>query len=132
MKTLSIRQPWAWLISQGYKDIENRLWRTSFRGPLLIHAARTMTLESYLDACHTAEIASAFTGREIIIPDFDDLERGGIVGTCEMTDCVSRHPSPWFFGDYGFVLAKAKLLPFFPCPGKLGFFDVLGRVVPAA
>ncbi len=27
MKALSIKQPWAWLICAGYKDIENRSWR---------------------------------------------------------------------------------------------------------
>lgn len=27
MKALSIRQPWAWLICAGYKDIENRDWK---------------------------------------------------------------------------------------------------------
>ena len=25
MKALSIRQPWAWLICSGYKDIENKI-----------------------------------------------------------------------------------------------------------
>ena len=33
MKILSVRQPWAWLIVAGHKDIENRKWRTSYRGP---------------------------------------------------------------------------------------------------
>lgn len=27
MKALSIRQPWAWLIANGHKDIENRTWQ---------------------------------------------------------------------------------------------------------
>jgi hypothetical protein len=40
MKALSIRQPWASLIVAGYKDIENRSWRTSYRGPVLIHSAQ--------------------------------------------------------------------------------------------
>ena len=26
MKALSIRQPWAWLVCKGYKDIDNRTW----------------------------------------------------------------------------------------------------------
>ncbi|WP_245839042.1 ASCH domain-containing protein [Yersinia kristensenii] len=39
MKALSIRQPWAWLIVNGYKDIENRTWNTKCRGPVLIHAS---------------------------------------------------------------------------------------------
>jgi ASCH domain len=40
MKALSVRQPWAWLIIAGHKDVENRSWTTTYRGPLLIHAAR--------------------------------------------------------------------------------------------
>lgn len=40
MKALSIRQPWAWLIVAGYKDIENRSWPTNFRGRVYIHASR--------------------------------------------------------------------------------------------
>ena len=43
MKALSIRQPWAWLIVHGRKDIENRSWRTKFRGRFLVHAAQGMT-----------------------------------------------------------------------------------------
>lgn len=40
MKALSILQPWAWLITAGHKDIENRRWWTNYRGPFLIHAGK--------------------------------------------------------------------------------------------
>src|SRR5215472_1457845 len=40
MKALSVRQPWAWLIVNGYKPVENRNWLTKFRGRLLIHAGQ--------------------------------------------------------------------------------------------
>ena len=40
MKVLSIRQPWAWLIMTGLKDVENRTWNTDFRGQFAIHASR--------------------------------------------------------------------------------------------
>lgn len=40
MKVLSIRQPWAWLIMTGLKDIENRTWNTDFRGRFAIHASK--------------------------------------------------------------------------------------------
>ena len=36
---LSVRQPWAGLIVKGIKAIENRTWRTHYRGDLLIHAS---------------------------------------------------------------------------------------------
>ena len=44
---LSIRQPWAWLIVNGHKDIENRDWPTNFRGRLLVHAGQTMARRYY-------------------------------------------------------------------------------------
>jgi ASCH domain len=37
-RLLTIRQPWAWAIIYGGKDVENRSWLTKHRGPLLIHA----------------------------------------------------------------------------------------------
>lgn len=33
LPAISIRQPWAWLILNAGKDIENRDWPTNFRGP---------------------------------------------------------------------------------------------------
>lgn len=47
MKALSIRQPWAWAILNADKDIENRDWRTNFRGRIAVHAAKTMTRDDY-------------------------------------------------------------------------------------
>lgn len=38
MKALSIRQPWAWLILHGGKDMENRSRRTHMRGRICVHA----------------------------------------------------------------------------------------------
>lgn len=45
---LSVRQPWAWLILHAGKDIENRTWRTRYRGPLLIHASKAIDTVAYL------------------------------------------------------------------------------------
>lgn len=41
MKTLSLWQPWATLIAIGAKQYETRSWGTSYRGPLVIHAAKS-------------------------------------------------------------------------------------------
>ena len=40
MYALTIHQPWAWAIMAGIKRVENRTWRTSHRGPLVIHAGK--------------------------------------------------------------------------------------------
>jgi len=118
LKALSIRQPWAWLIVNGHKDIENRNWPTRLRGTIAVHAAKGMTREEYGDALALAE------DQGVTLPAFEELERGGIVGTVEIVDCVDQDASPWFFGDYGFVLKNARPLPFQFLRGKLGFFPV--------
>jgi len=118
MKALSIRQPWAWLIVNGYKLVENRSWHSSYRGPLLIHAGKGMTNYEYEDAYNLAARLDLF------LPFKGDLEYGGIVGSVEMIDCVNAYGSPWFFGPYGFVFRSAKPLPFRPMRGKLGIFHV--------
>lgn len=118
MKALSIRQPWAWLIVNGFKDIENRVWRAHFRGRILIHASKGMTEDEYLDAFALAK------SNGVMLPPAIELQRGGMVGSAEITDCVTRSESPWFFGPFGFVMSNARPLKFAPCKGKLGFFDV--------
>ena len=116
---LSIRQPWAWLVVNGWKNIENRDWPTRVRGPILIHAGKTMTRADY-EACLL--FMAGFTCLEIPAPGC--LDRGGIVGRATILDCVTQHNSEWFTGQYGFVLADQKPLPFTPCKGALGFFKV--------
>ena len=38
MKVITIKQPWATLIAEGYKEYEFRTWKTKYRGDILIHA----------------------------------------------------------------------------------------------
>lgn len=75
-----------------------------------------MTRDEYEETSWTAD----YNGVEL--PPYEQLERGGIVGVAEIVDCVNRSESPWFFGEYGFVLRNAKPLPFHECKGALGFF----------
>lgn len=119
---LSIRQPWAWLILHGGKDVENRRWKTNFRGPVLIHAAKGMTRREYEDARDFSRLAN----RRVVLPDFGVLERGGIVGCVQIVDCVQDHESPstWSEGPFCFVLRNPKPLPFTLCRGALGFFNL--------
>lgn len=125
MKALSIRQPWAWLIAHGYKPVENRTWKTNYRGPILLHASQGMTRFEYEEAAAVA-IDAGVTN----LPAFESLERGGFVGAVDVVDCVESHQSPFFFGPYGFQLANAKPIPFVPFKGKLGFFEVTDEQVP--
>ena len=124
---IAVRQPWAHVIVQGWKDIENRSWPTRYRGPVCIHASKfdkrifAEDLEGYQE--------TIYLGIEVPTFDFDDLTFGAIIGVVDIVDCVTRSPSPWFFGDYGFVLANARSINPIPVKGMQGFFDWRSRVI---
>jgi hypothetical protein len=121
---ISVRQPWAWLIINAGKDIENRDWSTKRRGRVLIHASKSMTRDEYewaKDFCNIIRTRHAF---QCHFPNAKSLEHGGIIGSVEIVDCVTNSDSPWFQGRYGFVLRDPQPLPFYPCRGQLGFFRI--------
>ena len=115
LRAISIRQPFAWLVVNGIKDIENRSWRTNIRGPVLIQASLNQS-ELASDTCDDAQRIAG-----VRLPDEYDL--GGIVGIVEIVDCVRRHSSKWKEPTaWGWVLANARPLKFRPCKGAVGFF----------
>lgn len=92
---LSVHQPWASLIVNGYKDVENRTWCTNHRGPLLIHASH-----KYVDHDGWSAYSLLLGGR------LDDLPRGAIIGRVEVIDCVRDSTSSWAFpGHWHWLLA---------------------------
>lgn len=121
LPALSIRQPWAHAILHAGKDVENRNWPTRFRGRVLIHAAKGMDeddVDGFRDLLATRSIATpALKGLKV-----GDLQRGGIIGEVEIVDCVRASGSPWFVGDWGFVVRNPRPIAFAPCRGMLGFF----------
>lgn len=128
---LSIRQPWAWLIVNGFKDVENRTWPTKFRGPVWIHAGQTMTGPDFRACClfvNGLEWAPEVWKRLIeSFPSQTNLKAqcGGIVGRAEIVGCIDGNDSTdsqWFTGEWGFVMRQAAVVPFRKCKGALGFF----------
>lgn len=115
---LSVRQPWAWAIIHGGKDIENRSWQAvnhglSVRGSVAIHAAKGMTRSEY-------ETAAGFMrGIGVQCPAPATLLRGGIIG---WVDVVKESKNPWFFGPMGLVLSNPVACQFVPVAGALGYF----------
>lgn len=138
MKALSIKQPWAWLICAGIKDIENRDWFIG-RKPALggyfkdrvielpqriyVHAGKTP--EKY-----TEELIQYLGERGVAVISTlmlysDQIARGAIIGEVTITDCVTKSDSRWFVGKYGFVLTEPELYDKpIPYRGQLGFFEV--------
>lgn len=121
MKALSIRQPWAWLLIHGPKDIENRDWLTRYRGPVAIHAAKGMTREEWLNC---VEFVMNFD-RKLAdsIPPPDNLVRGAVIGLMDLRDCTTNSSSPWFQGKYGFLLRDPEPRDPIYVKGALGLWE---------
>ncbi|HTG26068.1 MAG TPA: ASCH domain-containing protein [Reyranella sp.] len=116
MKALSIQQPWAWLIAEGLKDIENRNWSTTYRGPIAIHAGKKLDV--------LADMYLRDRGWGERLPPAELLPKGGVVGFAEIIGCVRFSKSRWFQGPYGFELALQSRCDLIPCRGQLGLFEV--------
>ena len=134
-KCITVKQPWASLIVEGIKDIENRTWKTNFRGRILIHAGQNkLSPVRVLNEQQKAIVKSRMLWNECCLP-----ETGAIIGSVEIVDCVINHPSIWAektdldsihnhmfdpFYTYNWVLANPiKLDTPIPCKGKLSFWD---------
>lgn len=136
MKALSIKQPWATLIVEGVKDIENRTWKCpeKYIGQrVLTHASATPIDPSKLRNYLTEEMADAsisyFRNRK--------FPNGAIIGSVEIVGCDINHPSIWaeksklFMGSeipiiptYNWILANPRIFPDpIPAKGRLGFWD---------
>lgn len=127
MKVLSVRQPFAKMLAEGIggKNIENREWSTSFRGPLLIHASQTFEARAF------DWIYARLTPKErLLLPrEKQHYQFGGIIGVVKLVDVVTFSESPWFVGTYGWVFEQATPLPFMKLPGQRNLFDAPSWVV---
>lgn len=117
MKALSIRQPWATLIAAGAKNVENRTWSTSWRGPLAIHAALRWDRGAELDPLvEWAWPALAGPAAEAYpAPDAPAFAaRGVIVAVARLVDCHrSERACCWPWGSeasFHWVLADVRAL----------------------
>jgi len=145
MKALSIKQPWAWLICAGYKDIENRDWRIGRKprhGPyssrdvadfglelpcrIYVHAGKTDDHAELMAALGIIRDIYGMSDGSIIADNYRLFKAlGAIIGEVDITGCVEKSDSPWFVGKYGFTLANPALYEKpIPYRGQLGFFEV--------
>ena len=144
MRALSVKQPWAWLICAGYKDVENRNWHIGRHGPyqtqtacfclelpmrIYIHAGKILDKDGldWLLESESSPVTEDDLFKQLIERYYygNPDDRSKIIGEVDIVDCVSKHDSKWFTGPYGFVLANPKLYDApIPYSGKLGFFEV--------
>lgn len=133
VKALSIRRPWPWaifspeLIRLGIsKDIENRDWKTYFRGRIAVHVGAGCSDNEYESACYDINSYLTKMGTSgVKIPSLAAMPKSAIVGLVDIVDCVAHSSSAWFVGDYGFKLENPVALPKpISCSGSLKFWDV--------
>lgn len=137
LPAISIRQPWAHRILHMAKDVENRTWpcpRQYIGQRVLIHAG--LSTDGNVQDCTPEQqkallraICADTRPRHLVegmvpLPE-GNAHKGGIVGIVTITGCVQDCASPWAEpGVFHWLLAEAKPLPFHPCKGRLGFFQV--------
>lgn len=159
MRILTVRQPWAWAIIHGGKDVENRVRNIagSYRGPIAIHAGQTWDRDGGLDVRIQR---AAFPGARRLdagAMGFLGLgfERGSIIGVVDLVDvheasdcwtAIARldgstheeHCSPWAEDSdvHHLALANPRALDEpIPYKGALGLrntdFEIVGDTLAA-
>lgn len=147
MQTISLWQPWAtlWLLTDpDEKVFETRSWYTSYRGPLMVHAAkkRDGEVRDYLECRYFRERLAAHG----LTPS--DLAFGALIGKVYLIGCsrMDRMPEPserermagnWEPDRFAWERAPHPVLFSNPIPfrGAQGLFDApnppdSGRVQP--
>ena len=124
MHCLSLQQPFAWAVMSGLKRIENRSWRTDYRGPLAIHAALTYW-DMYALPCGAPVVE-------------DEVWCGALLGVAELTDCVrladlpaDLRGDPHAAGPWCWLLANPRRLAApVRMKGRVGLFRLPDEAMP--
>ena len=132
MKALSVWQPWAWLIVNGYKHVENRTWilPEAMAGQrIYVHASKRedWTAWRIIKNKHPEIWAKISQDGLVVNEGFRRaLPRGYLVGEVTLKSCGWGYPSGWAEPDYWqWILADpvAFEIPI-PCRGRQGLFEV--------
>lgn len=95
---LSIKQPWAYLVAAGIKDIENRTWKCpeKYIGKrVLIHASASAP-KSIRKLLNADQINTVFKSDLYNDTNFAKIyNTGALIGSVEIVDCVVNHTSIW-------------------------------------
>jgi hypothetical protein len=146
VKALSLWQPHAQAIGLKLKPYETRGWKTDYRGPLAIHAAKKLfNYKDYL-LDYYQEVGRRF--KQIDFPLYA-LDYGKVLCVVDLVDCVptgklrGRIGDCEFWGDfrdkgddgkdrYAFKLENVRLIPALKRPavtGRQGFFNVPDELI---
>src|SRR3990172_3958852 len=125
MKSLTVKQPWAWAIIAGKKPIENRSWSTAYRGRLVIVAGKSAVRSYIVDR-------EKFL-RALCITPPEHYFHGYAIGTVDLIDVVSVSEAhgPFAEGPYCWILRNPA--PFrspLPYQGHLSLREFVSPTQP--
>jgi hypothetical protein len=120
MKTLTLTQPFATLISIGVKKIETRSWSTSYRGPLAVHAAKGFPkwAKDLIrgDAMFQEPLQEALDADGSPSQIIAMLPLGAVVAACRLVNCL-------YIGDPGVIYPNPKAVLYPPGGREEDFGD---------
>ncbi len=133
MKALTIQQPSASLVADGEKPVENRSWRTSYRGALAIHAGlgtRYLTRQELLEYPTGVIVATCRLIGVMDVALFAECLRTPTGHYClrhngwDIADVRKWLAHKYTEGPYAWVLSDVKKLDEpIPATGKRGLWD---------
>lgn len=111
MKAITVRQPWAWAIASGAKNIENRTQGSRYRGPLAIHAGRGWS-ERGSESPLIRQLHGDRLGFTIPVAPMRNVELFPVGAVIAVVQLVDTHPDtgccrPW--GESAYVGAGGRL-----------------------
>lgn len=127
MKVITIKQPWATLIAEGYKEYEFRTWKTKYRGNIFIHAGKSLDKDAIKRFKHlnleypTGQIIAKVTIADCV--KVDDTLRN-ILATKDplvYKGIISKESNDW--EGYGFKLENVIKVDPIEVNGKLGLWE---------
>lgn len=127
MKVLTIKQPWATLIAEGYKEYEFRTWKTNFRGVFLIHAGKSIDKKAmkrfeYLHLEYPlGKIIAKATLTDCVKVDDELRENLAKKDPVIYKGVISKEGNDW--DGYGFKLKNIEKIEPISVNGKLSFWD---------
>lgn len=136
MKTLTVRQPWAWAIARGHKNVENRGWVTAHRGPLAIHAGTQWDDLGEYALREVVRIVREQGGQlpKALADDLPYSDVGHVIAIVELADICTESLNartvrckcgPWAQpGQAHWKIANARVLAApIPARGRLSLWD---------
>lgn len=127
MKAITIKQPWATLIAEGYKEYEFRTWRTKYRGDILIHAGKSIDKKSMERFKHLnlnypiGQIIAKATITDCVKVDDNLRDMLSKKNPIVYQGVVSKTSSNW--DGYGFKLENVQKIDPIEVNGKLSLWD---------